>query len=97
MLIDFSPFNEKFTTALAFDWSYLHGDDIILSQNNDDEEGDNPEFRYLANNDVGIQPNPRNNYGFPLDMINWFKSNGSEHLQSLNNLSLQEEVDDDAE
>ncbi|KAG5675293.1 hypothetical protein PVAND_005205 [Polypedilum vanderplanki] len=98
VIIDFSPFNEKFTAPLAFDWSYLHGDDIILSQNND-EEDDNPEFRYLANNDVGIQPNPRNNYGFPLDMINWFKnnSNANEQIQNLSELSIQQQADDDDE
>lgn len=37
----------------------------------DSEEG--PEFRYLAS-DCGIQPNKRNNYGIPRDVVDMFKS-----------------------
>lgn len=76
--MDFSPFCETYTAALAFEWSQLHSDDVIKS---DDEEQDDPEFRYLAS-DIGIQPNSRNNYGIPQDVINMFKasSNTSEEL-----------------
>lgn len=90
--MDFSPFNEKFTSPLAFDWNYLHGDDVIAATEND-EEPDNPEFRYLAD-DVGIQPNPRNNYGFPQDMIDMFKANvnglSDEELQNISQLSIDQ-------
>jgi D123 len=75
-IMDFSPFNEAYTNALAFEWSQLHSEDVIRT---DEEEQDDPEFRYLAS-DVGIQPNSRNNYGIPQDVINMFKasSNASE-------------------
>lgn len=85
--MDFSPFSETFTTALAFDWSQLHADDLIKS---DDEEPDDPEFRYLAS-DIGIQPNSRNNYGIPQDVINMFKasSNASEdQVANMNRLVI---------
>jgi hypothetical protein len=71
-IVDFSPFYEKFTPALAFDWNFLWGDEIIAA--NDENESDNPEFRYLAEN-VGIQPNPRSNYGFPHEVVEMFKAN----------------------
>ncbi len=71
-LVDFSPFYEKYTAPLAFDWNYLLGDEAIID--NDEGECDNPEFRYLAEN-VGIQPNPRNNYGFPQELVEMFKAN----------------------
>lgn len=69
-IMDFSPFNESFTGSLAFEWSQLQADDFIR---NDDEDPDDPEFRYLAS-DVGIQPNSRNNYGIPHDVISMFKA-----------------------
>lgn len=85
--MDFSPFCETYTPALAFDWNQLHADDIIKS---DDEELDDPEFRYLAS-DIGIQPNSRNNYGIPQDVINMFKasSNASdEQVANMNRLVI---------
>lgn len=36
-----------------------------------EEEEDDPEFRYLSS-DCGIQPNKRNNYGIPKDVIDMF-------------------------
>lgn len=85
-LMDFSPFTEKYTAALAFDWDYLNGDEVIAV--NDEDECDNPEFRYLAEN-VGIQPNPRNNYGFPQELIEMFKANGeSENPVDLTQLAI---------
>lgn len=85
-LMDFSPFSEKYTAPLAFDWDYLTGDDVITV--NDEDECDNPEFRYLAEN-VGIQPNPRNNYGFPQELIEMFKANGeSENQIDLTQLAI---------
>lgn len=80
-ILDFSPFNEKFTAALAFDWEYLNGDEIIAT-NDDEEECDNPEFRYLAEN-VGIQPHSRNNYGFPQELIEMFKANNQEEVNQI--------------
>lgn len=100
-LMDFSPFNDKFTSSLAFEWSQLHADDVIRA---DEEDPDDPEFRYLAS-DVGIQPNSRNNYGIPQDVINMFKasSNNSDgdliegDLANMNRLvidQLQDETRD---
>lgn len=80
-ILDFSPFNEKFTAALAFDWEYLNGDEIIAA-NNDEEECDNPEFRYLAEN-VSIQPHSRNNYGFPHELIEMFKANNQQEVSQI--------------
>jgi D123 len=86
-LMDFSPFYEKYTNSLAFDWKYLNSDEITLS-NCDHDESDDPEFRFLVAN-VGIQPNSKNNYGFPHEMIEMFKSS-RECLESLNQLSIEE-------
>lgn len=73
--MDFSPFVERYTCSLAFEWSQLNSDDLIR---NDDEDPDDPEFRYLAN-DVGIQPNSRNNYGIPHEVINMFKASSGDN------------------
>lgn len=86
-IMDFSPFCETYTTALAFDWNQLHADDVIKS---DDEELDDPEFRYLAS-DIGIQPNSRNNYGIPQDVINMFKASSNpsdEQVANMNRLVI---------
>lgn len=99
--MDFSPFNEAHTNALAFEWSQLQANDLIRS---DDEDPDDPEFRYLAS-DVGIQPSSRNNYGIPQDVISMFKASSNntdgdlteEQLESMNRLvidQLQEETRD---
>lgn len=91
-MTDFSPFNEKHTAPLAFDWSFLLSDEIIIP--NDEGETDNPEFRYLES-DVGIQPNPRNNYGFPQDMIEMFKNGdlSSEQLENLSRIATDQSED----
>lgn len=96
-IMDFSPFNETYTNALAFEWSQLQADDFIKS---DDEEPDDPEFRYLAS-DVGIQPSSRNNYGIPLDVINMFKASSNtsrdlneENLADMNRLVIDQLQDD---
>lgn len=70
-LVDFAPFDESFTQSLAFEWLELHESLGIQIANPEDE--DDPEFRYLPE-DCGIQPNPRNNYGIPVDVINLFKT-----------------------
>lgn len=96
-IMDFSPFNETYTNALAFEWSQLQADDFIKS---DDDEPDDPEFRYLAS-DVGIQPSSRNNYGIPLDVINMFKASSNtsrdlneENLADMNRLVIDQLQDD---
>lgn len=84
--MDFSPFNETYTNALAFEWSQLLADDFIKTDG--DEDPDDPEFRYLAS-DVGIQPNSRNNYGIPQDVINLFKASSSQTNDDLNDQQLE--------
>jgi len=100
VVIDFSPFNEKFTSSLAFEWTQLQSDDVIRTI---DDDPDDPEFRYLAS-DVGIQPNSRNNYGIPQDVINMFKaSNQSEEeldeqqLVNMNNLIINQMQDEETQ
>lgn len=81
IIVDFSPFNEKFTDPLAFDWNYL----LNYHQNLEDNNGDDniyPEFRYI-NTDCGIQPSKRNNYGFPQDIIDVFNNTTSDYLTDL--------------
>lgn len=96
--MDFSPFSEKYTSPLAFDWNYLNGNDVILS--NDEDECDNPEFRYLAE-DVGIQPNPKNNYGFPREIIDVFKANDSgisiEDMADISRLSIDQMQEEESQ
>lgn len=47
--------------------------------NEDGPEDENPEFRYLSS-DCGIQPNKRNNYGIPEDVIEMFRASKSESI-----------------
>jgi len=94
-LIDFSPFDDKLTQSLAFEWNELQND-----FNLNIEEEDDPEFRYLPE-DCGIQPNPRNNYGIPHDVINLFKtkSNAEQGAKTVNDLfmnRLREECESQA-
>lgn len=91
--MDFSPFNETYTSALAFEWTQLQAEDFIRT---DDEDPDDPEFRYLAS-DVGIQPNSRNNYGIPQDVISMFKAShnndedmNEEQLANMNRLIIDQ-------
>uniref|UniRef100_A0A336LZQ5 CSON005131 protein n=1 Tax=Culicoides sonorensis TaxID=179676 RepID=A0A336LZQ5_CULSO len=95
-LLDFAPFDEQLTKSLAFEWSELYqslGVQILHP-----EEEDDPEFRYLPE-DCGIQPNPRNNYGIPHDVINLFKSQSTSDEQDAANVNdllinrLREEVE----
>lgn len=53
----------------------------------DDEEEEDPEFRYLSS-DCGIQPSKRNNYGIPKDVIDMFRasSSSSSNEQTTNTL-----------
>lgn len=92
--MDFSPFCETFTSSLAFEWSQLHSDDVIRT---DDEDPDDPEFRYLAA-DVGIQPTSRNNYGIPQDVINMFKASSNipddDELANMNRLVIDQMQDE---
>lgn len=95
-LIDFAPFDEKATQSLAFEWNELQNDLCL-----DIEGEDDPEFRYLPE-DCGIQPNPRNNYGIPHDVINLFqtKSRSDEGANNVNDLflnRLQEECESQAQ
>jgi hypothetical protein len=89
-IMDFAPFNETFTSSLAFDWKQLQEDEAISTST---DEPDDPEFRYLAN-DVGIQPTSRNNYGIPHDVVNMFKASSiaDEDLSRLVIDELQEET-----
>jgi hypothetical protein len=96
IVVDFSPFDEKFTSSLAFDWPTLQSDELIQT----DDEIDDPEFRYLAS-DVGIQPSARNNYGIPQDVIDMFKASSStsaelndRELERLNNLLINQMRDE---
>lgn len=73
-LLDFAPFSEKYSEALAFEWSELLDDNPIRTDDEDEEE--DPEFRYLSSN-CGIQPNKRNNYGIPKDVIDMFRPSSS--------------------
>lgn len=61
----------------------------------DDEDPDDPEFRFLAS-DVGIQPNSRNNYGIPQDVINMFKASSmsDDQLANINRLVIDELQDE---
>lgn len=72
IFVDFSGFNST-TEPLAFDWDYL-----------EDCESDAPEFRFLSE-DVGIQPNSRNNFGIPKDIVDMFIESG-DPTNSLQNL-----------
>lgn len=99
MVIDFSPFNEKYTSSLAFDWPSLHSEELIQTG----DEVDDPEFRYLAS-DCGIQPSARNNYGIPQDVIDMFKASSSTsaelndlELERLNNLLINQMRDESEE
>lgn len=42
----------------------------------EDDEEEDPEFRYLSS-DCGIQPSKRNNYGIPKDVIDMFRASSS--------------------
>lgn len=44
--------------------------------NIDDDGEEDPEFRYLSS-DCGIQPNKRNNYGIPKDVIDMFRASSN--------------------
>lgn len=77
-ILDFSPFNNS-TDSLAFDWEYLENIDTSNRHTEDD-----PEFRYLSES-IGIQPNRRNNFGVPKDIIDMFKSSSnSENVLPIN-------------
>lgn len=87
-LLDFSPFNEKYTNSLAFEWPQLNSDELIRP----DDEIDDPEFRYLAD-DCGIQPNSRNNYGIPQDIIDMFKASTSTRQERESEGMNEEELE----
>ncbi|KAG4067306.1 hypothetical protein HA402_000297 [Bradysia odoriphaga] len=73
-LLDFSPFGEKWSDSLAFEW----GDLLNIATGKDD-----PEIRYLSA-DCGIQPRKSNNYGVPTDIIDVFKASSEEGCNTLN-------------
>lgn len=93
-LLDFSPFGEKWSDSLAFEW-----DDLLnfvslnikyemkfyyhLLRHNQTTGSDNPEIRYLSA-DCGIQPRKSNNYGVPRDIIDVFKASSEEGDNTLN-------------
>lgn len=81
-LLDFSPFDETQTQSLAFEWNELKNEYNL----NIDDEQDDPEFRYLPE-DAGIQPNPRNNYGIPHDVIDLFKNRNNSDEEFANNMN----------
>lgn len=69
VIMDFSLYGKGHSDSLAFDYDQLDADAVVATI----EEEDDPEFRYLPE-DCGIQPNKRNNYGFPQDVIDMFQS-----------------------
>ncbi|XP_058820477.1 cell division cycle protein 123 homolog [Topomyia yanbarensis] len=69
VIMDFSPYGKGHSESLAFDYDQLDADALAATI----EEEDDPEFRYLPE-DCGIQPNRRNNYGFPQDVIDMFQT-----------------------
>ncbi|XP_053696118.1 cell division cycle protein 123 homolog [Sabethes cyaneus] len=69
VIMDFSLYGKGHSDSLAFDYDQLDADALVATI----EEEDDPEFRYLPE-DCGIQPNKRNNYGFPQDVIDMFES-----------------------
>jgi len=86
-LLDFSPFGEKWSDSLAFEWNDL----LKITTGSDD-----PEIRYLSA-DCGIQPSKRNNYGVPTDIIDVFKASSEEGGNSLNDFlanRLSNEIDE---
>lgn len=66
-IVDLAPFTEE-TEGLAFEWEDL--------KSFEDEGKDVAEFRFIPS-DVGIQPNKRNNYGVPQDVLDMLFSGGS--------------------
>ncbi|XP_055543995.1 cell division cycle protein 123 homolog [Wyeomyia smithii] len=73
VIMDFSLYRKGHSDSLAFDYDQLDADAVVATI----EEEDDPEFRYLPE-DCGIQPNKRNNYGFPQDVIDLFQpTNGA--------------------
>lgn len=69
VIMDFSLYGKGHSDSLAFDYDQLDADSATATI----EEEDDPEFRYLPE-DCGIQPNRRNNYGFPQDVIDMFQT-----------------------
>uniref|UniRef100_A0A8D8GFX3 Cell division cycle protein 123 homolog n=1 Tax=Culex pipiens TaxID=7175 RepID=A0A8D8GFX3_CULPI len=68
VIMDFNVYGKGHSDSLAFDYDQLDADAVTATI----EEEDVPEFRYLPE-DCGIQPNPRNNYGFPQDVLEMFQ------------------------
>lgn len=77
IVMDFSPYGPQWSEALAFEWSELDEifDDRTTTENEqtDGNNDDDPEFRYVST-DTGIQPNKRNNYGIPKDVIDVYQT-----------------------
>jgi hypothetical protein len=82
--MDFAPFYKEFTDFLAYDQEQLDELHNIMEDENVD---DDPEFRYLPT-DCGIQPNPRNNFGLPLDVINLFKNANNTDIEPTDQAAL---------
>lgn len=68
VIMDFNVYGKGHSDSLAFDYDQLDADAVTATI----EEEDVPEFRYLPE-DCGIQPNPRNNYGYPQDVLEMFQ------------------------
>ncbi|KXJ70688.1 hypothetical protein RP20_CCG022758 [Aedes albopictus] len=68
VVLDFYLYGKGHSDSLAFDYDQLDAEAATATI----EEEDDPEFRYLPE-DCGIQPNRRNNYGFPQDVIDMFQ------------------------
>ncbi|XP_058452926.1 cell division cycle protein 123 homolog [Malaya genurostris] len=80
IIMDFSLYGKGYSDSLAFDYHQLEADAIAATI----DEEDDPEFRYLPE-DCGIQPNKRNNYGFPQDVIDMFRSESGPSTSSNRN------------
>lgn len=59
--------------------------------NVDESEDENPEFRYLSS-DCGIQPNKRNNYGIPKDVIDMFGTSQSENIADASTITIDDVI-----
>ncbi|XP_055613298.1 cell division cycle protein 123 homolog [Uranotaenia lowii] len=81
VILDFSVYGKGNSDSLAFDYDQLDAEAETATI----EEEDDPEFRYLPE-DCGIQPNRRNNYGFPQDVVDMFCVNdanaGTSHQEA---------------
>lgn len=68
----------------------------MTSESEDESEDEQPEFRYLST-DCGIQPNKRNNYGIPEDVINMFRTSKSETITDSSTNTIDDVINNKLE